>query len=228
MDKLRQWYANGAGWYNDRPVRERVLIALTVCVLVFALSWELIVAPALAERQQLDNRLQTLGNTRDGLLAEQQTLNGQLENDPSAELRNRLQVRRDRLDRLNRQISETAGELIAPKDMVRLLRNILAEQQDLTLQSLVLRRPTPVFDEPVAADEGGAENSAPEPLLYAHDVELTIAGGYLEVMTYLEKLETLDDRLGWLQLTYEAGGWPDGEARVRVRTLSLEAAWLGV
>ena len=227
MNKLRQWYDGGAAWFDDRPVRERGLIALTACVLVFVIAWELLVAPALAERQQLDERLQTLGSTRDSLLAEQQTLDSQLENDPSAELRDRLQVRRDRLDRLNRQISETAEQLIAPKDMVGLLRRILAEQQELALQSLVLRTPTPVFDEPATQGSEQAENSQPEPLLYAHDVELTIAGGYLDVMAYLEKLEALDERLGWLQLEYDAGSWPEGEARVRVRTLSLEAAWLG-
>ncbi|NWO04388.1 MAG: type II secretion system protein M [Alteromonadaceae bacterium] len=228
MNKLRQWYENGAAWYNDRPVRERALIALTAIVLVFVVSWELLVAPALSERQQLESQRQSLADTRDNLLAEQQTLSSQLENDPSAQLRDRLQVRQNRLDRLNRQISETAGELIAPKDMVSLLRRILAEQDELTLQSLVLRPPTPVFDEPRGAESEQQEESQPEPLLYAHDVELTIAGGYLDVMNYLEKLETLDDRLGWLQLEYNAGTWPEGEARVRVRTLSLEAAWLGV
>ena len=228
MNKLRQWYDSGAEWYNERPVRERALIALTVIVLVFVASWELLVTPALSERQQLDNQRQTLTDTRDNLLAEQQTLNSQLENDPSAQLRDRLQVRQNRLDRLNQQISETAGELIAPKDMVSLLRRILAEQDDLTLQSLVLRPPTPVFDEPPEPEAEQQGENRPEPLLYAHDVELTIAGGYLDVMNYLEKLETLDDRLGWLQLEYNAGTWPEGEARVRVRTLSLEAAWLGV
>ena len=229
MNKVQQIFATGSAWYNDRPVRERLLIAVTTCVLVFVIGWELLVAPTLAERQQLDNRIQTLSSNRDNLLAEQQTLNSQLANDPSAELRERLEVRQNRLERLNQQISETTGQLIAPRDMVALLRNMLAAQQDLALESLVLHQPLPVFDREKGddnADESG--NDQPEPLLYAHDVALTISGGYLDVMNYLEKLEAMDERLGWLQLSYETGNWPEGTATIRVRTLSLEAAWLGV
>ena len=229
MNKVQQAFATGSAWYNDRPVRERLLIAVTTCVLVFVIGWELLVAPTLAERQRLDNRIQTLSSNRDNLLAEQQTLNSQLANDPSAELRERLKVRQNRLERLNQQISETTDQLIAPRDMVALLRNMLAAQQDLALESLVLHQPLPVFDREKGdntADESGSEQ--PEPLLYAHDVALTISGGYLDVMNYLEKLEAMDERLGWLQLSYETGNWPEGTATIRVRTLSLEAAWLGV
>jgi len=229
MNKLQQGFETGSAWYNDRPVRERVLIVVTTCVLLFVIGWELLVAPALAERQQLDSRIQTLSSTRDSLLSEQQTLDSQLANDPSAELRERLQVRKDRLARLDQQISETTGQLIAPRDMVALLRSMLAAQKELSLESLVLRTPEPVYEgDPQSDAEDNENGNEPEPLLYAHDVELTVSGGYLDVLNYLETLETMDDRLGWLRLNYDAGTWPEGEASIRVRTLSLEAAWLGV
>ena len=144
-------------------------------------------------------------------------------------MRERLQVRKDRLARLDQQISETTGQLIAPRDMVALLRNMLTAQQELSLESLVLRTPEPVYEgDPQSDAEDNENGNKPEPLLYAHDVELTVSGGYLDVLNYLETLEAMDDRLGWLRLSYEAGAWPEGEASIRVRTLSLEAAWLGV
>lgn len=229
MNKFQQRFEAGAAWFNERPVRERALIMVTVCVLLFVIGWELLVTPVLAEKQQLNNRLQTLATTRDNLLGEQETLSAQLASDPSAELRKRLQTRQTRLDRLDQQISETTNQLIAPRDMVALLRNMLAAQEELTLESLVLRTPEPVYQGvPPTESENTDDSEAPEPLLYAHDVELTVSGGYLAVLQYLEKLEAMDDRLGWLRLNYEAGEWPGGEARIRVRTLSLEAAWLGV
>jgi MSHA biogenesis protein MshJ len=229
MNKFQQRFEAGAAWFNERPVRERALIMVTACVLLFVIGWELLVTPVLAEKQQLNNRLQTLATTRDNLLGEQETLSAQLASDPSAELRKRLQARQARLDRLDQQISETTNQLIAPRDMVALLRNMLAAQEELTLESLVLRTPEPVYQGEASTESENTEDSeAREPLLYAHDVELTVSGGYLDVLHYLEKLETMDERLGWLQLNYEAGEWPGGEARIRVRTLSLEAAWLGV
>lgn len=226
MSKISEQLASGTAWFNQRPVRERALIAVTVCVLVLVLGWELLVAPVEAHKQQLNNRIQTLSATRDNLLSQQETLTRQLATDPSAELRARLSSRQNRLERLDQDITETTGQLIAPRDMVALLRNMLATQPGLALESLVLRAPVPVYEQTPAT--GQARSAQPEPLLYAHDVEVTISGGYLTLLNYLERLESMDDRLGWLQLTYNAGTWPKGEATIRVRTLSLDAAWLGV
>lgn len=224
MNKVTETLATGSQWYNARPIRERALIALTVCVLVFVAGWELLVAPVEARQQQLNNRVQALSAERDSLVSQQHTLNSQLASDPSAELRQRLTARQNRLERLDRQITETAGQLIAPRDMVALLRTMLSAQQPLELEAMVLLAPVPVFD----GRQGGSREESAEPLLYAHDVELTIQGGYLDVLAYLQRLEAMDDRLGWVQLDYRAGTWPKGEATIRVRTLSLEAAWLGV
>ena len=220
--------ARAAQWYNLRPIRERALILLTALVLVLVLVWELGVAPLQQRHQSLENRIQTLSVSRDDLLAQQQTLNQQLATDPSRELRDQLNARQQRLDRLNRQIADTTGQLIAPKAMVALLRDILTAQESLELQALELQTPTPVF-----APEGGEQSSqeqqaSPEPLLYAHDVELRIKGSYLDVLKYLERLEAMDERLGWIKLQYSAGDWPSGEAIIRVQTLSLDQAWLGV
>jgi len=217
-----------AEWYNLRPIRERVLILVTALVLVLVVVWELGVTPLQQRHQSLENRVESLATSRDDLLAQQQMLNEQLATDPSRELRNQLNARQQRLERLNRQIADTTGQLIAPKAMVALLRDILAAQETLELQALELQTPTPVF-----APEGGEQSSqeqqaAPEPLLYAHDVELRINGSYLNVLNYLERLEAMDERLGWIKLEYSAGDWPSGEAVIRVRTLSLDQAWLGV
>ena len=38
MSKLSEQLAAGAAWYNERPVRERGLIAVTLCVLVLVLN----------------------------------------------------------------------------------------------------------------------------------------------------------------------------------------------
>ena len=78
MSKLSEQLAAGAAWYNERPVRERGLIAVTLCVLVLVLGWELFVAPVEAQKQQLNNRIQTLSANRDNLLSQQQTLSSQL------------------------------------------------------------------------------------------------------------------------------------------------------
>lgn len=219
--------------FNERPIRERALITVTVGVLVLFLGWELVITPALKQQDSLEARITSLSNSRDGLLAQQQSLSNQLATDPSEELRQQLDMRQARLDRLDRQIAETTGKLIAPRAMVSLLKDMLGAQASLKLQTLELKTPTPVYG-PAAEGKSSGSGSASEegeeeaPLLYAHDVELSILGSYLDVLAYLRRLEGLDNRLGWVVLEYDAENWPAGEAIIRVRTLSLEPAWLGV
>jgi MSHA biogenesis protein MshJ len=227
-DALNTSLSRAAQWYNLRPVRERALILLTALVLVLVLVWELAVTPLQQRHQSLENRIQTLSASRDDLLAQQQVLDAQLATDPSRELRNQLSARQQRLERLDQQIADTTGQLIAPSAMVALLRNILAAQDSLELQSLELQTPTPVFAPGSPEQPSQESQTTAEPLLYAHDVELRIKGSYLEVLNYLQRLEAMDERLGWIRLEYSAGDWPSGEAVIKVQTLSLDQAWLGV
>ncbi|MGM0769341.1 MAG: type II secretion system protein GspM [Pseudomonadota bacterium] len=215
--------------FNERPVRERALLTVTALVLILLVGWELAVAPVLADNDRVRGQIDTLAVNQQRLLDQQQTLTAQLENDPSRELKRLLDTRRQRLARLDAEIAETTGRLIPPRDMVALLRTILAAQNKLELLGVSLKTPEPVYPEAPSGDEAAADAAEQaEPLLFAHDVEIVLSGSYLDVLGYLEQLERMDERLGWVQLEYDAGAYPDGEARIRVRTLSLERAWLGV
>ncbi|RBP20564.1 MSHA biogenesis protein MshJ [Marinobacter pelagius] len=228
MSDARQSGLAGLGdWFNDRPARERVLLLVTGLVVVLFAGWELALAPVSQEIRSLESR-RVLAETRQtDLLTRQQELEQILAQDPSAELRQRLEQRQSRLDQLDQQVAETADQLIAPRAMVALLREILAAQDNLTLLALELKTPEPVYADS-GSGTGEAGGKQPEPLLFAHSVELRVQGGYLDVLAYLERLEAMDDRLGWVRLSYDATSWPAGEAVIEVRTLSLEKAWLGV
>lgn len=227
---LSRAWSRLASWFDERPVRERGLLTVTALVLILLVGWELVVAPVLARNDRMESEIETLAANQQRLLEQQQTLTTQLESDPSAELKRLLETRSQRLARLDAEIAETTGRLIPPRDMVALLRTILAAQSDLELLGMSLKTPQPVYaDTPADRDAAGpGETEGGEPLLYAHDVEIRLRGPYLKVLRYVEQLESMDERLGWGQLSYDADAYPEGEATIRVRTLSLEPAWLGV
>ena len=229
-EALKQSWDKGATWFNERPVRERLLITVTSLVLVLVVVWELAVTPVLTSNNELTSRLKSLEQQQQSLLEQQQTLTKRLSSDPSQELRERLASRQSRLDRLDAELADTTGKLIAPRAMVRLLQDMLVAQEELELVAVELLSPTPIFDQQKEQKEKTAEADpqAAKPLLYAHDVELVIRGGYLDVLNYVDALEGMDDRLGWVSLDYEMLEYPDNEIRIRVRTLSLDRAWLGV
>ncbi|GGY80890.1 type II secretion system protein GspM [Marinobacter zhanjiangensis] len=215
-----------SAWYDERPVRERGLILVTVLVLVLLGGWQFWVAPSLAAAERHEARLVEARSERAQLLATQSELEQQLSQDPSAQLRQTLEARQRRLDRIDQQITETTGQLIPPRDMVVMLQDMLATEKGLSLDGVQLLAPRPIYAQEPSGSS--ADNAEPEALLYAHEVDIVVSGGYLETMTYLERLEAMDERLGWVTVEYEAAEWPAGSARIRVRTLSLEPAWLGV
>lgn len=224
MSAIKNRLNQGAQWYNVRPKRERLLILVTGVLLVLFVGWELAVAPVLAKNEQLRNRQAELNQTYEQWQRQQESLSQKLQEDPEEAMRERLAQRRARLSNLDRELAEMTDRLISPEAMVSLLRRILATQQGLELVRLDLMDPVPVYGE----TDAGEEDKAQEPLLYAHDVELTVSGRYLELLGYLQRLEGLDQRLGWSELLYEVSEFPEAEARVRVRTLSLSEAGLGV
>ena len=229
-EALKQSWDKGATWFNERPVRERLLITVTSLVLLLVVVWELAIAPVLTSNNELTTRLKSLEQQQQSLLEQQHTLTERLSSDPSQELRERLASRQVRLDRLDAELADTTGKLIAPRAMVRLLQDMLVAQEELELVAVELLSPTPIFDQQKAQKEKAAEadQKAAKPLLYAHDVELVIRGGYLDVLNYVDALEGMDDRLGWVSLDYKMLEYPNNEIRIRVRTLSLDQAWLGV
>lgn len=218
---LKRW----SQWYDERPVRERGLILLTVVVLVALAGWDLWVAPAMDQTGRLQAQLAQVRSERVSLENQQSELQQQLQEDPSAELRKTLEARQGRLDGIDQRIADATGQLIPPRDMVVMLQDMLATEQDLSLEQVQLLAPQPIYAEGASADDQDRQR---EPLLYAHEVDIVVGGGYLDVLAYLERLEALDERLGWVMVEYDADEWPGGSARIRVRTLSLEPAWLGV
>ncbi|MFL1405774.1 MSHA biogenesis protein MshJ [Marinobacter sp. M1N3S26] len=224
MSDARNPWHQVSTWYDERPVRERALILLTVAVLILLAGWQFWIGPSLERAGRHQAQLNDIRSERHQLLATQAELEQQLARDPSALLRQTLQARQRRLEQIDQQITDTTGQLIPPRDMVIMLQDMLSTEKGLSLDGVELLAPKPVVAQE-SPESGGAQ---PETLLYAHEVDILVSGGYLETLRYLERLEAMDERLGWVMVEYDASEWPSGSARIRVRTLSLEPAWLGV
>jgi len=90
------------------------------------------------------------------------------------------------------------------------------------------------------AESGKAEASKPaakppaeapksgERLVYRHGMEVTVAGGYLDLLRYLRDLEQLRTQLYWSSLEIDATRYPRHTMKIVVYTLSLDPAWLNV
>ncbi|NNL68240.1 MAG: hypothetical protein HKP30_18470, partial [Myxococcales bacterium] len=151
--------------------------------------------------------------------------------DPEARNREERDRLRVQLAQIDEQLAERAGQLITPEQMVRTLREVLAEQQGLRLERFELMAPVSAIADPeeAAAEEAPrADADEARADLYKHAVEIEWVGGYRETLRYLRAVERLGWSLYWERLDYQVIGHPDARVRLRLFTLSEQEDWIGV
>jgi MSHA biogenesis protein MshJ len=87
-----------------------------------------------------------------------------------------------------------------------------------------------VADGASAADSSGAPGAGVVPksgsLLYRHGVEITVRGNYLDMIDYMNALESLPTQLFWGGAKLEADDYPNARLTLTMYTLSLDPKWL--
>ena len=202
-------------WYGARTRREQVLFALALVALP-ALLWSVLIDPAMratgdALRAQIDEHETRLEELR----AEREALVARAESDPNAELRATISEREQELEALETSVAKQVRGFVGPREMVQVLRRLIAADQQLRLENLETAAPEPVFEE-----EGLR--------VYRHGVSVRFTGHYAATREYLERLEERSRDLGWDRIDYEVGTHPAATIHLRVHTLSLEEPTLGL
>ena len=75
-----------------------------------------------------------------------------------------------------------------------------------------------------AAPLAGA--ASPAPLLYRHGVEITVRGNYLDMVDYLQALQSLPQRLFWGRAELQVETYPDARLTLTLYTMSLDQKWM--
>jgi MSHA biogenesis protein MshJ len=207
--------------FDAQPIRERGLIALSLLVVIGFIWWNYYAAPMMqkTERQQAETR----------------RLTGEVENTRAivADIRQRIatgvyQEKEFQLARLGKQLDEVedrlrmkTDELIDPEKMFELMNQLIYQDSHLQLLSLKrreVRSAIPPLDE--------AEPTAPG--LYRHVLEIEFAGKYLDILRYMQTLESLDWKLLWDEIEIQSDEHPRTTVKVAISTLSTRKEWVGI
>lgn len=226
---------------DGRNTRERVLILAASSAVVFMLMDALLLGPVLAERKRivqetLNDQVET-GKTS----AQVQTLIREKGTDPDVALKSKLADLAARQAALQRQIDAQSAELVPAERMSAVLEKMLANNPRLqlievkTLPRVVIsmeKEPAP----PRQGGQGGqARDARPSRAeeknsseMYRHGVEVSMRGGYLDLLAYIQAIESLPVRMFWDRVSLSAGAYPTVTMRLVVYTISLEKIWLTV
>jgi MSHA biogenesis protein MshJ len=160
--------------------------------------------------------------------------------DPDRALRERLSEVRKQLGETAAQIAAEERRFTAPEQMKTVIEEMLARNRAVQLVSMKTLASTTLAEARAEAGKAEAPKPAAKPaaepgrqqqgerLVYRHGVEVTVAGGYLDLLHYLRDLEHLRTQLYWSSLEIDATRYPRHTMKIVVYTLSLDPAWLNV
>jgi len=209
--------------------RERVMVFVAGAAVIGWLVFTMAIEVELTRYKRLSADLSRQRTT----LAQLQTQNAELvrsaAQDPDAAGRARIDALMTEFAQFDADLRGVQQGLVPPTRMTRVLEDVLTRNSRVHLVKLKTLPVTALVDreakgEPVrAATQGGADR-----LVYKHGIELTLEGGYLDLLDYLTRLEKLQWQMFWARTRIDASQYPRVQMTVTLYTLSLDEAWLVV
>jgi len=229
---MKQLWPKWSARFSNLKQRERGLVVVGGIGAVLLLGYMLVVQPRLAQRARLQQQIIQQQADARPLQEQIQALN-QKHQDPDALTRTQLNDARKQLQSVNDQFKQLQQALVTPQEMAHVLEDLLHHNNRLQLKSL-RTLPMVSINDMLPAKVGKDEEktavvAGKEPRdawLYRHGVEITVQGGYGDMLAYLSELEQLPRRVYWGELRLSADTYPVAILTVTLYTLSLEKMWL--
>ena len=201
---------------DSMSLRERAMVAATVLALLWALWDALLMRPLNALEDARQAQLASVAGQLADVNRSIQSVAEARGGDTDQDARRRLAELRARGIELDAALREVTRELVAPTEMAKLLETVLQETGRLRLVSMETLSAEPVIAE--GEDTG----------YYRHGLAVTVRGGYLETLNYLEALERLRWQFFWHSVELDVVDHPTSSVRITVYTLGHRPGAIGV
>ncbi len=234
---MKEQWLRLAERFDAMSLRERVLVAVGLIVVIFYMSYFLLINPLVATKLRLE---QAIKQERAML----KTVDAILETTPRRDtdvqtVKHAYQdALRKQIDELNESLKGMQKGLVPPEQMAKLLEGMIVKTRGVELVSLrklpvqQVRAPKPApagsgaKTAPVAEKKTAPETAAGG--VFQHGFEITIQGSYAGLHDYLARLEKLPWRMLWARLSLNAENHPEIRLTLVVQTLSLDRTWLTI
>lgn len=207
---LRAW-TRAQTRFVKRSVRERTLALAIAVVLAIAVGDRALLRPSQARLAALQARAQALSAPDPAVAAARQA---------EASRAQRRQELNQELAQTDRALDDLTAQLVPAQQMRPLLDRLIAGLPGLHLVALRNLPAQPVH----AAAAAGVD--AVEGQVYRHGFEVTVEGGYAELVQYLERLEGMPQRVYWKRAELDASLYPRERLVFEIYTLNREPTWL--
>jgi MSHA biogenesis protein MshJ len=194
-------------------LRERVLLlAATVAVLFLSVD-SAGFQPTLKAQQVTEERVSELEMKLGALRQQAMLLSYKTDEDTLAARYRSRDTLAAELVALDARIVDQLGALVEPAQAAELLEQVLTRHRGLRITSL--RASAEPLDE-VAGNADQADK------LGRYQLNLVLEGGYLDLMRYLETLESMPWKFFWQTVDFRVGEYPRAVSRLQLYTLGAQ------
>lgn len=220
MKQLRERWRQLVNRIDALSLRERGFILVAVLAVLWA-AWDLFLMQPLVQQQEASQarieQLRTEASRLDDATRQMIERGGV---DPDRRLREEIVRLRQELAELDAELEDRTADLIEPRQMARMLEEVLTRETDLRLVSLRNLDARPL----VESEDAEGERAH----IYRHGVAIEFSGTYLSTLAYLQAVEELPWRFFWDSIHLEVERHPRARVRIVVFTLGTREGMLGV
>ena len=227
-DRINQWGER----FEAFSLRERGLISVAIIVLMFMVWDTMVLSPQEVKQKKIVGEMHALNQQMEELSNKVTSMTEKLRSGESQRVQTRITELRSLLSGLERKQQDLTVEFIRPEQMAKVLRDMLSNENKLTLTRLESLGVEPLFPPP-EKQENVAESSLQQseierPNIYKHAMRVVFEGDFNSTLSYLQALESMPWRFYWDNVEYQVLKYPVARVVITVHTLSLDKGWIGV
>lgn len=219
---MKRYWQLAAARIDEMSLRQRGMLFAAVCLVLIALVHATLVEPLLARQKSLIDRVNRDQSQLSAVRGQLQGLLKDGQADPKDPDQAALLDLERRVAETERTLASRREALVAPTRLPALLKTLLGRNPQVKLESLRVV-PGTAANAPAAAGQ-----AAPLPELYRHGVEMTLKGGYFDLMSYLAELERIPTRLLWGSAEIQVEQYPEVRLTLQVHTVGTQRSLLGL
>ena len=208
-------------------MRERAIAFLTILGVLFWFASSIVFSSLRQEQKRLEDDVRSKVEKFRAMSAQNDEIKIKLAEDPEllgqtlvAELRRKLAAE-------EAAVANIIRGLVSPREMPRLVQQILGKNRDLQLVK-VENLPAEAVDENKSTPGTAPAATAATPHVYKHGMRIELRGKYVDIARYLRALETMPSKVFWGEVKFEAEEHPLSRVTLVIYTISLNKAWLEV
>ena len=224
MKQRLQKYADSI---DAMALRDRAMFFGAVALVLMTLTQVFLLNPVLSRRNQLSEQIAQQEAETKAMQDQIEVLTRAAVRDPNAENREKLKSLRAQMAQLDRLVEQQQRQFVPPEKMAALLESMIGKNRKLQLVSL---RNLPGAGLSPRADAKTGKGTRPPGTreVFRHTVELSVKGGYFDLLDYLAALERMPQRVFWEEVELSVQEYPQSVLKLTIFTLSPERSWLTI